>query len=156
MRCFASAQRPLSFSTHRVRPAVQLWIEYQEVKTTSREPGKLISHLLLQRSEQFIQCFYDSSHQRYSDSCFSNGPEEVSRWKRATFFFFATLSPTWEFQPCLKSCNLASWTTKWHDSSRGTSRPPAPPQLKIQLLRNTGGWNLVGVLRVCGGCLEGI
>ena len=25
----------------------------------------------------------------------------------------ATLGPTWEFQLCLKSCNLASWTTKW-------------------------------------------
>ena len=24
----------------------------------------------------------------------------------------ATLGPTWEFQLCLKSCNLASWTTK--------------------------------------------
>ena len=25
----------------------------------------------------------------------------------------ATLGPTWEFQLSLKSCNLASWTTKW-------------------------------------------
>ena len=27
----------------------------------------------------------------------------------------ATLGPTWEFQLCSKSCNLASWTTKWQD-----------------------------------------
>ena len=27
--------------------------------------------------------------------------------------FIATLGPTWEFQLCLKSCNLASWATKW-------------------------------------------
>ena len=30
-------------------------------------------------------------------------------------FFIATLGPTWEFKLCLKSCNLASWATKWHD-----------------------------------------
>ena len=27
--------------------------------------------------------------------------------------FIATLCPTWEFQLCLKSCKLASWTTSW-------------------------------------------
>ena len=33
--------------------------------------------------------------------------------------YVATLCPTWEFQLCLKSCNLASWTTKlqWYASS---------------------------------------
>ena len=36
----------------------------------------------------------------------------------------ATLGPTWEFQLCLKSCKLASWTTKWHDSATGTTHPP--------------------------------
>ena len=39
----------------------------------------------------------------------------------------ATLGPTWEFQPCLKCCNLASWTTKWHESAMGTSHPPTQP-----------------------------
>ena len=24
----------------------------------------------------------------------------------------------------LKSCNLASWTTKWHDYATGTTQPP--------------------------------
>ena len=40
--------------------------------------------------------------------------------------FFATLGPTWEFQLCLKSCNLASWTTKWHYYV-GVSHPPTTP-----------------------------
>ena len=37
-----------------------------------------------------------------------------------SLYFIATLGPTWEFQPCLKSCNLAGWTTKWHDYAMGT------------------------------------
>ena len=40
----------------------------------------------------------------------------------------ATLGPTWEFQLCLKSCNLASWTTKWHDYATGTDKQWQPPR----------------------------
>ena len=45
------------------------------------------------------------------------------------FVIIATLGPTCEFQSCLKSCNLASWTTKWHNSAMGTGHPPThlPP-----------------------------
>ena len=47
---------------------------------------------------------------------------KVSTWS-LTFAIskIATLGPTWEFQLCLKSCNLASWTTKWHDYATGTT-----------------------------------
>ena len=38
---------------------------------------------------------------------------------------FATLGPTWEFQLSLKSCNIASWTTKWHNSVKGTTHHPS-------------------------------
>ena len=60
----------------------------------------------------------------------------------------ATLGPTWEFQPCLKSCNLASWTTKWHDYAMGTGHPPRP----------SWKWNLhiIQVWRVPKRCLEGV
>jgi len=39
---------------------------------------------------------------------------------------FATLGQTWEFQLCLKSCNLASWTKEWHYYV-GVSHPPTNP-----------------------------
>ena len=34
----------------------------------------------------------------------------------------AKLGPTWEFQLSLKSCNIASWTTKWYDYGTGTDK----------------------------------
>ena len=49
---------------------------------------------------------------------------KTSRRGTHIYLFIAPLGPTWEFQPCLKSFNLASWTTKWNDSARGTGHPP--------------------------------
>ena len=76
----------------------------------------------------------------------------------------ATLGPNWEFQPCLKSCNLASWTTKWHDYARGTSRPtthpPTPALVEnltfMQYRRLEFGGCLKGVWTMSKMCLEGV
>ena len=61
---------------------------------------------------------------------------------------FATLGPTWEFQLCLKSCNLASWTTKWHDYVP-VDHPPTHP-LDGLLVSHT--YMVVRKLKF-GGCL---
>ena len=62
--------------------------------------------------------------------------------------YIATLGPTWEFQLCLKSCNLASWTTKWHDYATGTTHPPPTPAL-------VGNHSLMEPRKLkFGGCLE--
>ena len=78
-----------------------------------------------------------------------------AKWfvKMAWFINIATLGPTWEFQPCLKSCNLASSTTKWHDYARGTGHPPTCP-------RPSWKWNFHAIqeAKIWGmsqGCVEG-
>ena len=63
--------------------------------------------------------------------------------------------PTWEFQLCLKSCNIASWTTKWHNSVKGTTHHPSWKSFIYVTLKDDIGWWLVGVRKVSGGCLEG-
>ena len=45
-------------------------------------------------------------------------------WTILIIWNIATLGPTWEFQLCLNSCNLASWAPKWHDYATGTTHPP--------------------------------
>ena len=94
---------------------------------------------------------------------------QINLFGSITIFIFqniAILGPTWEFPPCLKSCNLASWTTKWHDYARGTSRPPTHPPapalvenptvMQYRRLEFGGcGGCLIGVCKVQRGCLEG-
>ena len=70
------------------------------------------------------------------------------------------LGPTWEFQPCLKSCNLESWTTKWHDF-----KPDYHPTTHQQLSQNCylkelntlwlSNRSFDSVCKVFGRCLEG-
>ena len=48
---------------------------------------------------------------------------------------------------------IVSWTTKWHYET-GITHPL--PQLEIKVLCKIEIWNLVGVLRVFAGCLNGV
>ena len=74
--------------------------------------------------------------------------------------FLPHSGPTWEFQPCLKSCNLASWTTKWYDFQPDYQPPNHQPLGQKSYLKepNTflmaNSWCLAGVLKVSRGCLE--
>ena len=64
------------------------------------------------------------------------------------FLFLPNSGPTWEVQPCLKSCNLASWTTKWHGQKYYLMEP--------NTFWISNSWCMEGVLRVSGSCLEGV
>ena len=70
----------------------------------------------------------------------------------------ATLGPTWEFQLCLKSCNLASWTTKWHYFPTGIH---PPHRLRNQPTHHPTGYmefrNIILLRKVkFVGCVRGV
>ena len=85
------------------------------------------------------------------------------------------VGPTWEFQICLKSCNLASWATKWHDyvpvdhpphrlrnqpthHIDSATDPPTTRRVTWNLATSSylGRWNMLVVLGVSRGYLEGV
>ena len=78
---------------------------------------------------------------------------------------------TWDFQLCLKSCNLASWTTKWQNFPTRDQPPICPPThpplgqnwtvTVWGVYRNYFFWSdmclkVVYVWIVFGRCLEGV
>ena len=62
-----------------------------------------------------------SANSRWQRFCSRLLPWLFLALSQACYLILPHLGPALEFQLCLKSCNLTSWTTKWHDYVRATT-----------------------------------